>query len=253
MKYGLRDSVLASPSLDEKFAAAAEIGFDGLEVIVPRDFETCHLWRPGGIEELREMAARTGVEICSISLGAFSRLSFLAPDPEMRRTGEKILGEAIGAASGLGIPVILVPMFSIPVDDPLTPPLIEGLRRFGEEAGRRRVCLAIETNLGAEALLRVLDAVGLDSVRVYQDTANNLMRWGYDPAEEIRRLGKAIAQIHIKDTDRNPLGQGRVNFQAVGQAIREIGYDGYLVLETPRGDDPEAMAKRHLRFMKELV
>jgi sugar phosphate isomerase/epimerase len=32
--------------------------------------------------------------------------------------------------------------------------------------------------------------------------------------------------------------------------MRDIGYDGWLVLETPAGDDPLDSAKRNLEFVR---
>ncbi|MGB9597989.1 MAG: TIM barrel protein [Candidatus Poribacteria bacterium] len=48
------------------------------------------------------------------------------------------------------------------------------------------------------------------------------------------------------------LGEGRVDFKGVREAIKKIGYDGYMVLETPRGDDPKASASKNLAFTKNL-
>ena len=57
--------------------------------------------------------------------------------------------------------------------------------------------------------------------------------------------------IHVKDTGGH-LGEGKVDFSAVSAAIREIKYDGYLVLETPSGDDASASAARNLSFSKKI-
>ena len=59
--------------------------------------------------------------------------------------------------------------------------------------------------------------------------------------------------IHAKDTDRQALGDGRVDFDDVDAAIREIGYDGYIVLETPvSDDDPAGDNARNLDFVRKL-
>ena len=58
--------------------------------------------------------------------------------------------------------------------------------------------------------------------------------------------------IHAKDTDRQMLGDGRVDFDSVDAAIREIGYDGWIVLETPTGDDPMAANAQNLAFIRKL-
>ena len=60
---------------------------------------------------------------------------------------------------------------------------------------------------------------------------------GLDPEAEIRALGGLIAAVHIKDTrvttgDCRP-GTGRVDFAGCAQVLAEIGFDGWLTLETP--------------------
>jgi sugar phosphate isomerase/epimerase len=67
-----------------------------------------------------------------------------------------------------------------------------------------------------------------------------------DTATEIARLGGLIRQVHMKDTlvgsgDCQP-GLGRVDFASSAAALQAIGYDGWLVLETPAAP-PEVVAR----------
>jgi len=83
------------------------------------------------------------------------------------------------------------------------------------------------------------------------DLANPLRR-GLDPPTEIRALGALVRRVHVKDTlvrpgDVRP-GRGRVDFAACAQALGEIGYDGWLTLETPRALPP--LVARDLSFMR---
>jgi sugar phosphate isomerase/epimerase len=78
--------------------------------------------------------------------------------------------------------------------------------------------------------LRIVEAVGSPAVQVYYDVANMTER-GYPVVQEIRRLGKdLICQIHMKENGRL-LGKGKVDFLRVKDAILEIGYTGWLVIE----------------------
>jgi len=43
-------------------------------------------------------------------------------------------------------------------------------------------------------------------------------------------------------------GEGRVDFANVCKAIKDIGYNRYLVLETPATDKPEEAAARNLQY-----
>ncbi len=71
-------------------------------------------------------------------------------------------------------------------------------------------------------------------------------------------LGPLIRSVHLKDVDdqgRNvPLGEGTVDFEEVFTALRAAGYDGDLVLETPRpvGDRLE-WARRQVAFVERYL
>jgi sugar phosphate isomerase/epimerase len=74
-------------------------------------------------------------------------------------------------------------------------------------------------------------------VQVYYDVAN-MEKMGYDIYREIRWLGKKklICEIHAKENGFL-LGQGRVDFKKVRQAVDDIAYSGWLIIESavPKG------------------
>jgi hexulose-6-phosphate isomerase len=71
----------------------------------------------------------------------------------------------------------------------------------------------------------------------------NVMFYGY-PQDWIRTLGKSIVKMHLKDFKRKEsgyewvnLGDGDVDWQAVREALREIGYAGSAITELKGGDE----------------
>ena len=84
---------------------------------------------------------------------------------------------------------------------------------------------------------------------MYQDIGNAL-HFGHDSVELLRALPEETLMIHIKDTDRALLGQGKVDFPGCRQAFRDIGYEGWLVFETAAGDDAVESAWKNLAFAK---
>ncbi|GIX08095.1 MAG: hexulose-6-phosphate isomerase [Candidatus Poribacteria bacterium] len=251
MRYGIRDGMLRVP-FEERFQKAAELGFDGVELCLGGAEDPHPLLDESGIERIQQLAEAAGVLISSFSPGGFTSYTFTHPDEERRRLGIHYLNRLIRVAPQFGVRAILVPFFGDgKIIDERHPLLVEGLQRTGEVAERYGVTLCVESTLSAEQHLRLLDAVGLDSVKVYYDMGN-ATNLGYDAPTEIRRLGKQIGRIHMKDTG-TPLGEGRVDFEAVAAAIREIGYDDWLVLETPVGDDPDASNRQNLEFVRQLL
>ena len=108
----------------------------------------------------------------------------------------------------------------------------------------------MESTLTAAEHQQILDQVGSPAVGVYYDMGN-ATGLGYDAAAEIRQLGNAIAQMHIKDTAGSHAGEGEVDFPAVIEATHAIGYSGWFVLETPSNGDPVASAIKNLNFVRE--
>ncbi len=71
----------------------------------------------------------------------------------------------------------------------------------------------------------------------------NVLLYGY-PQDWIRTLGKSIAKVHLKDFKRKEngydwvnLGDGDVDWAAVREAFREIGYAGSAITELNGGDE----------------
>ncbi len=71
----------------------------------------------------------------------------------------------------------------------------------------------------------------------------NVVLYGY-PQDWIRTLGKRIVKVHLKDFKRKKdgyewvnLGDGDVDWAAVREAFREIGYAGSAIAELAGGDE----------------
>jgi L-ribulose-5-phosphate 3-epimerase len=71
----------------------------------------------------------------------------------------------------------------------------------------------------------------------------NVLLYGY-PQDWIRTLGKSIVKVHLKDFKRKEsgyewvnLGDGDVDWKAVREAFREIGYSGSAITELKGGDE----------------
>lgn len=59
---------------------------------------------------------------------------------------------------------------------------------------------------------------------------------GIDPVDFIRRRGKRIVYAHLRDRNKDgvwseALGEGAIDYAAIGRALREIGFHGDLAIE----------------------
>jgi len=76
---------------------------------------------------------------------------------------------------------------------------------------------------------------------------------GFDVVDEIRSLGSArICEVHLKD---NPhyLGEGKIDFRAVIDALPDIGFAGWARLETDCPASVEDDMRRNLKFIRRLI
>jgi sugar phosphate isomerase/epimerase len=262
-------------SYPEVIQACGELGFDGVELDVGADYADSMLWQANGRKEIERLLERAGIALASVCLGTFWTYSFASADASVRERAQAFTRDAIHWCRQLGAKAILVPV--TPGAERENPEAaraswVSELRRLTPHAEQHQVCLAVE-NVGrgagrtAEALLEIVEAVNSPYVKVYYDFGNGLSL-GSVPQREIARLGRPcdstepgglqrggaagwIAQVHAKDPGGEYMGEGWVNMGAVSTALKQVGYDGWLVLETPATDDPKAAAARNLSFTRE--
>ncbi|MFP3462673.1 sugar phosphate isomerase/epimerase family protein [Arthrobacter globiformis] len=90
------------------------------------------------------------------------------------------------------------------------------------------------------------------------DTAH-LAAGGADPAAVIRKYPERIRHVHLKDLRKDPfsflpLGQGELDFPDIVQAIKESGYDSWLMVELDEYDgNPREAAEISRQYLEELL
>jgi L-ribulose-5-phosphate 3-epimerase len=113
--------------------------------------------------------------------------------------------------------------------------LVGVLKSAAPKAEKEGMILGLESYLSAEDNLKILDRVGSPALKVYYDVGNSTDK-GRDVLKEIPLLGKLICEFHFKDANYR-LGQGRIDFRKVRQALDKIDYSGWIHIEaaTPGG------------------
>ncbi len=115
---------------------------------------------------------------------------------------------------------------------------VEHLRRVAEYAADKGVVLAEEVvnrfelyHLNTpEQGIRLVDEVGHPNCKLHLDTFHAHIE-EKDPAKAIRRAGSRIAHVHISENDRGVPGTGSVAWDETFDALRDVGYDGWLTVE----------------------
>jgi sugar phosphate isomerase/epimerase len=81
-----------------------------------------------------------------------------------------------------------------------------------------------------------------------------------EPAPTVRRLAKYIRHVHLEDIAATRVhhhlvpGEGAIDFKSTLQALRDIGYKGWITIELyPYVDDPDAAARTALERVRQVT
>lgn len=102
-----------------------------------------------------------------------------------------------------------------------------------------------------------LDEVGSPYVGMYFDVGNVIYTGLGYPQDWLRDLGRRILRIHLKDAKKKEvlqLAEGEVDWEAVMEGIRAVGYDGWTFVELPLPEeDPEGFLRETYRRASEII
>jgi D-psicose/D-tagatose/L-ribulose 3-epimerase len=255
-----------------KFAEAARTaksaGFTGLE-IAPFTLGDDPAATTGSQRaELRRTMQSEGIEYAGLHalLTAPRGLHVTTSDEAARRKSWEYLSRLIDLSADLGGGVMVfgsgkqrAAIGGVPVADAVKR-FKEGLGELAPLAASRRVKILIEplapqftnvVNTIAEAVALVRE-INSPAVRAMFDTHNTVAEKS-DHGELIKQYRDYIEHIHLNEMDGRYPGTGNYNFQIVLQALKEIGYRGWVSVEvfdfTPGG---EKIARDSFSFIRQL-
>jgi D-psicose/D-tagatose/L-ribulose 3-epimerase len=207
------------------------------------------------------------------------------PDAAIRENGMAYIRHCIDAAEIVGAADIVGPLYSATgrvwqatADERAgdIELLVTNLRALAEYAGDHGVVLGIEPlnrfetsliNLTTQAI-EVIDRVDHPSCQIMLDTFHmNIEEKSLGDA--IRATGPRLCHLHACENDRGAPGSGNVAWDEVAQALRDIEYDGPVVIESftadvktiaraaaiwrPLAPSQDALAADGLAFLQKLL
>jgi len=251
LRVGICDWTLGAKG-EKAFAMAKEIGLDGLQVSPKGPAEVLSY----ATKEEQDMYARvmkeTGLQVASAGLNVTNRCP-LVSDPR----GPAWLTQTIDAAVALGAKATLIAFFGkgnlrkgndLKKDD--VDKLVAILKEAAPYAREKGVALGLENTLSGRDNMTIIERVGSPAVQVYYDIANSTSN-GYDVPAEIRMLKGRICEFHFKNTE-GVFGESGVQCEPIAEAINEIGYAGWLVMERSFGKDKTAYFKQNAAYIRKL-
>ena len=264
-----------------------------LDEVVQAGYDTIELgpygYLPTDLSTLRGELDRRGLKICAGIVEANLEEPSGWPEVERQLLGA---GELVGGLGGEFLIVIDAGYTDLVTGEPTAPAtlddaswrrLIDTTNRIAETA-RDRFGLRTafhpntETHVEYEGQIeRLLAETDPDLVSLCLDTGHHAYRGG-DPIDCIVRHHERMPHIHFKNVDRAilekvqaekiPVGEasgmgvfceiadGMIDFAAVCDALREVNYDGLVIVEQDMYpapfDKPLPIARRAHAFLREL-
>lgn len=213
----------------EAIEVGKEIGLDGVQISLGTLDNDMHLRQEKIQQQYKDACKKYGMAIGGIAIGEMNNIPYKS-DPR----AEQWVSDSIDVAKAMGVKVILLAFFyngNLKNDVEGTKETIKRLKKVASKAEDTGIILGIESWLSAKEHMEILDAVNSPNIKVYYDVANS-NKMGYNIYEEIRWLGKKnICEFHAKENGFL-LGQGKIDFQEVRRAIDDIGYEGWVQIES---------------------
>jgi sugar phosphate isomerase/epimerase len=265
LMIGIQAPLLPGDTLDERFAAAARLGCDGVELTVAADADLDALQ-----QEVDRAASASGVPVAAICTSG-------GHDPLRDDAGEqaqrfalltRVIGfaDAIGARGVISVPHRPAGRFGSPVErarfvaeltewavdaygtwaaalpDGSAAVFLEPLNRY-ESSFLNRVGQAVD----------IVQRIGHPRVLALADLFHMNIEEA-DMAAPIADAGPLLGHVHVADNNRLEPGVGCLDFGPSLAALAETGYGGFVSLEcglSATGDDRERVLGAALAYLHE--
>ncbi len=169
----------------------------------------------------------------------------ISPDAAVRAKGVEGTKKALDCCQAVGAQTLVGPYHSAlglfsgagPTDDEWKWG-VESMRQVAEHAGDVDVMLGVECLNRFECYLLNTHA---DSARFAREVDHSHCRMMYDTfhsnieeksiSEAIKACSDVLCHVHISENDRSTPGAGNVRWQENFDALKQVGYDGWMMIE----------------------
>jgi D-psicose/D-tagatose/L-ribulose 3-epimerase len=278
--YGINTFLFASPFRTKDlpiFDHVKAMGFDLVEIPIEGEKDLSY-------EKAADAYRRTGLRssICAV-MGAGRDPSH--PDPDVQKGAVAYLKHCIDAAVTMGSRCVVGPLYAaVGRTWQATPTERErdltrcakNLRAVARYAADHGVLLALEPLNRFETSFINLTEQALELVERIDEPSVKLMMDTFHANIEEKSLGKAIelsgnrlVHVHANENDRGTPGSGHVAWKEVAAALKKVGFDGSLVIESfstsvkeiaraaavwrPLAPSTDELAVKGLAFLKGLM
>ncbi len=243
MRFGINTFLFVSPFTTEStklFKKFKEIGFDSVEIPIED---------PSHIDpaKVKQAADKAGLVIGSICAAMGPGRDFRG-SKEDQKTAMEYCKKLVDQAVELGCPRIIGPLYSVvgligAHEDSVKKEhfnlVVKNLKELAKYAESKGIELDIEPLNRFETdflntvdqALKLVKAVGAKNVKLHLDTFHMNIE-EKNQAAAIRKVGPLLGHFHACGTDRGTPGNDSLNWPEIVAALKEIGYDNDVVIES---------------------
>ena len=243
----------------QEFVHAGALGLDCIEWLFEVDrFEENPIWNAAGIAEINSLQRANHIAVHSVCADYFLACPFFRRSVAEREQSTRVLKHLIEQSAQVGVQVILLPVLEeaeIRTRDEADQ-LLDALQACLPVAEHHGIRLGLEMELPGEEYVQVIDRYATPWVCAYYDTGNNAAR-GYNIGLDLCTLGARVGGVHLKDRRLRggtvPLGTGDTDLVAALAALREVRYEGPLIMQPFFGPDYLGDARRNLQYVRRIL
>lgn len=243
MRFGINTFLFASPFTDESVSNLSvfkKLGFDGVEIAYENSGDFNHKLM---LQALKE----NGLECCSVC-GAYGTGRDLRGDQAAQETGKQYIKGCLDACHELECDLFIGPHYSMVGRSQMETAenrkkqwdlVVKNLQEVCKYAEEKGVYIAVEPlnrfetdflNICADAK-KLVEDVGSPMLKIHLDTFHmNIEEKSLSMA--ILDAGDLLYHVHASENDRGAPGTGTVDWKGVKDALRNIDYDRYVVVES---------------------
>jgi sugar phosphate isomerase/epimerase len=237
---------------------AKQIGFDAVELFPAsaEDIDT---------KLLRRLLDDNQINLSAMATGAgkvLYNLTLTSSDKTVRQKAVDFIKKIIDFGSPFNAPAIIGSMQGNIGKNSRQDTLAqfaETLNELGRYAKQRNVILLFEplnhhstdvANTLADGI-EIIKNSGSDNVKLLADFFH-MDTEEKNIAESIKQAAEFIAYVHFVDSDRKPAGMGHIDLKSAVDALKSIGYDGFLSAEASPWPDSQTAAEQTIKIFKLL-
>ncbi|MFN3149668.1 sugar phosphate isomerase/epimerase family protein [Bremerella sp.] len=240
MKFGM-NLLLWSGDPDDSLLPVIEelkaMGYDGVEI--PLFNLDVDKWTKYG-EKIKAMDLK-----CTAVTVRNEEDNPISPDASVRAKGVELNKKTLDCCAALGAETLVGPYHSAigifsgagPTEDEWKWG-VDSMRQVAEHAGDVNVMLGVEALNRFETYLlnihndsaRFVREVNHPNCKMMYDTFHSNIEES-DIAQAIRDCSDVLHHVHISENNRATPGSGHIDFDTNFNALKEVGYDGWMVVE----------------------